>query len=59
LIVEGKIMSAHDLRIDGKVEGPIEFGNHGLILGAGAAVKAHPPLKSNASMYQEATEGPL
>ena len=52
-------MSAHDLRIDGKVEGTIEVGNHGLILGAGAAVKAHPPLKSNASMYQEATEGPL
>jgi hypothetical protein len=24
LIVEGKIMSAHDLRIDGKVEGTIE-----------------------------------
>jgi len=52
-------MSAHDLRIDGKVEGTIEVGNHGLILGAGAAVKTHPPLESNASMYQEATEGPL
>jgi cytoskeletal protein CcmA (bactofilin family) len=41
VIVEGKIMSAQDLRIDGQVEGTIEVGNHGLILGAGAAVKAN------------------
>ena len=41
VVVEGKIMSAQDLRIDGKVEGTIEVGNHGLILGAGAAVKAN------------------
>ena len=41
MIVEGKITSAHDLRIDGKVEGTIEVGNHGLILGASAAVKAN------------------
>ena len=41
VIVEGKIMSAQDLRIDGTVDGTIEVGNHGLILGAGAAVKAN------------------
>ena len=41
VIVEGKIRSAQDLRIDGQVEGTIEVGNHGLILGAGAAVKAN------------------
>jgi cytoskeletal protein CcmA (bactofilin family) len=41
VIVEGKITSAQDLRIDGKVEGTIEVGNHGLILGAGAAVMAN------------------
>jgi cytoskeletal protein CcmA (bactofilin family) len=41
VIVEGKIMSAQDLRIDGKVEGTIEVGDHGLILGGGAAVKAN------------------
>ena len=36
VIVEGKITSVQDLRIDGQVEGTIEVGNHGLILGAGA-----------------------
>jgi cytoskeletal protein CcmA (bactofilin family) len=41
VVIEGKIMSAQDLRIDGKVEGTIEVGDHGLILGAGAAVKAN------------------
>ena len=41
VVVEGKITSAQDLRIDGKVEGTIEVGDHGLILGAGAAVKAN------------------
>jgi cytoskeletal protein CcmA (bactofilin family) len=40
VVVEGKITSAQDLRIDGKVEGTIEVGNHGLIIGASAAVKA-------------------
>lgn len=39
--VEGRITSAQDLRIDGKVEGSIEVGNHGLILGASATVKAN------------------
>jgi cytoskeletal protein CcmA (bactofilin family) len=40
-VVEGRITSAQDLRIDGKVEGTIEVGNHGLIIGASAAVKAN------------------
>ena len=40
VVVEGKITSAQDLRIDGKVEGTIEVGNHGLIIGASATVKA-------------------
>lgn len=40
VIVQGRITSAQDLRIDGKVEGTIEVGNHGLIIGASAAVKA-------------------
>jgi cytoskeletal protein CcmA (bactofilin family) len=39
--VEGRITSAQDLRIDGKVEGTIEVGNHGLIIGASAVVKAN------------------
>ncbi|HEV8317231.1 MAG TPA: polymer-forming cytoskeletal protein [Vicinamibacterales bacterium] len=46
VIVEGRITSAQDLRIDGKVEGTIEVGNHGLILGANAAVKANLVAKS-------------
>jgi cytoskeletal protein CcmA (bactofilin family) len=41
VVVEGRITSAQDLRIDGKVEGTIEVGSHGLILGASAAVKAN------------------
>ena len=41
VVVEGRITSTQDLRIDGKVEGTIELGNHGLILGASAAVKAN------------------
>ena len=41
VVVEGKITSAQDLRIDGKVEGTIEVGNHVLMVGSGAAVKAN------------------
>ena len=41
VVVEGKITSAQDLIIDGKVEGTVEVGSHGLILGANAAVKAN------------------
>jgi len=40
VVVEGKITSSQELRIDGKVDGTIEVGNHGLILGANAMVKA-------------------
>jgi cytoskeletal protein CcmA (bactofilin family) len=41
VVVEGRITSAQDLRIDGKVDGTIEVGDHGLIIGASAAVKAN------------------
>ena len=41
VVIEGKIASAQDLRIDGKVDGTIEVGNHGLIIGASAAIKAN------------------
>ena len=40
LRVEGRIVSAEDLTIDGVVEGSIELGNHNLTIGAGAEVKA-------------------
>jgi cytoskeletal protein CcmA (bactofilin family) len=46
VVVEGRITSAQDLRIDGKVEGTIEVGNHGLIVGSGAAIKANLAAKS-------------
>lgn len=38
--VEGKVISAEDLTIDGDVEGSIELGNHCLTIGVDAAVKA-------------------
>jgi cytoskeletal protein CcmA (bactofilin family) len=41
VVIEGKISSAQDLRIDGKVEGTIEVGQHGLMVGAGAAIRAN------------------
>jgi len=41
VVIEGRITSAQDLRIDGKVEGTIEVGDHLLIVGKGAAVKAN------------------
>ena len=40
LRVEGRIVSAEDLTIDGVVDGSIELGNHNLTIGAGAEVKA-------------------
>ena len=40
LTVQGKIISTHDLTIDGRVEGTIELGNHGLTIGPSADVKA-------------------
>ena len=41
VVVEGRITSAQDLRIDGTVDGTIEVGNHLLIVGASASVKAN------------------
>jgi cytoskeletal protein CcmA (bactofilin family) len=41
VVIEGRITSSQDLRIDGKVEGAIEVGDHLLTVGAGAAVKAN------------------
>jgi len=46
VVVDGRITSAQDLRIDGKVDGTIEVGNHGLIIGASAEVKANLVAKS-------------
>ena len=46
VVIEGRIISAQDLRIDGKVDGTIEVGNHVLTIGAGAAVKANLVAKS-------------
>lgn len=40
LTVQGKVISTQDLTIDGKVEGTIELGNHGLTIGSGAEIKA-------------------
>jgi cytoskeletal protein CcmA (bactofilin family) len=40
LIVQGKIISTQDLTIDGKVEGTIELGDHGLTIGSGAEIRA-------------------
>lgn len=40
LTVQGKVISAQDLTIDGKVEGTIELGNHGLTIGSSAEIKA-------------------
>jgi cytoskeletal protein CcmA (bactofilin family) len=41
VVVEGRITSAQDLRIDGKVDGTIEVGSHGLIIGASAVIRAN------------------
>src|SRR3984893_12543214 len=40
LIVQGQVISAQDLTIDGKVEGTIELGDNGLTIGPGAEIKA-------------------
>ena len=39
--IEGRVSSAQDLRIDGRVDGAVEVGQHELVLGAGAEVKAN------------------
>jgi cytoskeletal protein CcmA (bactofilin family) len=41
VVIEGRVTSSQDLRIDGKVEGTIEVGDHLLTVGAQAAVKAN------------------
>jgi cytoskeletal protein CcmA (bactofilin family) len=41
VVIEGRITSSQDLRIDGSVEGTIEVGDHLLIVGTGAVVKAN------------------
>ena len=46
VVVEGRITSSQDLRIDGRVEGTIEVGDHVLMIGARAAVKANLVCKS-------------
>jgi cytoskeletal protein CcmA (bactofilin family) len=38
--VEGKVISAEDLTIDGTVEGSIELGGHSLTIGEEARIKA-------------------
>jgi cytoskeletal protein CcmA (bactofilin family) len=38
--IEGKIVSRQDIRIDGHVKGTLEVGQHEVVLGAGAEVKA-------------------
>ena len=38
--IEGRIVSAQDLRIDGKVEGTIEVGDHGVTVGQSAEIRA-------------------
>ncbi len=40
LRIEGRIVSQENLTIDGGVEGTIEVGDHNLMIGAGAEVKA-------------------
>jgi cytoskeletal protein CcmA (bactofilin family) len=40
LTIEGRIVSQEHLTIDGRVEGTIEVGDHSLMIGAGATVKA-------------------
>ena len=40
LRIEGRIVSQEHLTIDGQVDGTIEVGDHSLMIGAGADVKA-------------------
>jgi cytoskeletal protein CcmA (bactofilin family) len=40
LRIEGRIVSQENLTIDGQIEGTIEVGDHNLMIGTGAAVKA-------------------
>ena len=38
--IEGKVISAEDLVIDGRVDGSIELPNHNLTIGPGAEIRA-------------------
>src|SRR5258705_13468006 len=40
LRIEGRIVSQENLTIDGEIDGTIEVGDHNLVVGEGAAVKA-------------------
>jgi len=40
VVIEGRVTSPQDLRIDGRVDGAIEVGNHALTVGPRAEVKA-------------------
>jgi len=44
--IEGRVTSSQDLRIDGRVEGAIEVGNHALVVGPRAEVRADLAAKS-------------
>jgi cytoskeletal protein CcmA (bactofilin family) len=44
--IEGRIRSAQDLRIDGRVDGTIEVPQHEVVLGAAAEVKANVSARS-------------
>jgi cytoskeletal protein CcmA (bactofilin family) len=44
--IEGRIKAVQDLRIDGRVDGTIDIGEHELVLGAGSHVKANVTGKS-------------
>jgi cytoskeletal protein CcmA (bactofilin family) len=46
VVIEGRITSAQDLRIDGKVEGTIEVGDHGVVIGQSAEITADLTAKS-------------
>ena len=40
LRIEGRVVSQENLTIDGEIDGTIEVGDHNLVVGEGAAVKA-------------------
>ena len=40
ILIKGGLVCARDLSIDGKVDGTIEVGDHRLVIGAGAEIKA-------------------
>ena len=41
LRIEGRVISAQDLTIEGQVEGTIELGDYALTVGTGAGIKAN------------------